>query len=266
MARTYLRYVALGDSTTEGMHDGDEAGGYRGWADRLAEQLAAADPRVHYANLAVRGRETHQVHAEQLPAALSLRPDLATVLTGVNDLLRPRFDAVKVAGHLESMFAALTGVGARVVGFLLPDPSLMVPAAGGLGRRAHSLNAGVREAADRHGVTLVDLSVHPVCTDPRLWSPDRLHLNTLGHMRLAAAVAHALELPGSDAFWSNPLEPRRKPAMMRRAGIELHWAASFVGPWLIRRLLGRSSGDGRTAKRPSLGPVEPPPSDPFSSR
>jgi lysophospholipase L1-like esterase len=255
VTRTYLRYVALGDSQTEGMNDGDDVRGYRGWADRLAEQLAATDPQVLYANLAVRGRLTHQVHAEQLPAALSLRPDLATVMAGVNDLLRPRFDAAEVAGHQERMFAALTDLGAQVVAFALPDPSMLVPAARGLARRAQDLNARVREAADRHRVTVVDLSAYPVCTDPRLWSSDRLHLNTLGHTRLAAAVACALELPGSDALWMNPLAPQQKPGTWQRAGDELRWAASFVGPWLIRRLRGRSSGDGRTAKRPALAPV-----------
>ncbi|WP_233625259.1 SGNH/GDSL hydrolase family protein [Actinoplanes sp. ATCC 53533] len=256
MTGAYLRYVALGDSQTEGMNDGDEVRGYRGWADRLAVQLAAADPRVHYANLAVRGRLTQEVHAEQLPVALSLRPDLVTVLAGMNDLLRPRFDAAEVAGHQERMVAALTGLGAHVVTFALPDPSVLVPAARGLAKRAQDLNAHVREAAGRHGATVVDLSAHPVCTDARLWSPDRLHLNTLGHTRLAAAVGHALDLPGNDPQWMSPLAPQRRPAAWRRAVGEAHWVASFVGPWLLRRLRGRSSGDGRTAKRPALAPVE----------
>ena len=35
----YVRYVALGDSQTEGLNDGDEVAGYRGWADRLATVL-----------------------------------------------------------------------------------------------------------------------------------------------------------------------------------------------------------------------------------
>lgn len=255
MTGTYLRYVALGDSQTEGMNDGDEVRGYRGWADRLAEHLAAAQPRLQYANLAVRGRVTGEVRAEQLPTALSLRPDLVTVLAGLNDLLRPRFDAIAVAGHLESMFEALTGAGARVVAFTLPDPGLLVPAARVLTKRAQDFNARVRVAAHRHGVTVVDLSVYPICTDPRLWSADRLHLNALGHTRLAAAVAHALGLPDSVDLWTDPLAPLRKPSMWRSAGVELRWAVSFVSPWLLRRALGKSSGDGRTAKRPTLAPA-----------
>ena len=153
------------------------------------------------------------------------------------------------------MFEALTGAGARVVAFTLPDPGLLVPAARGLTRRAQDFNGRVREAAHRHGVTVVDLSEYPICTDPRLWSADRLHLNTLGHTRLAAAVAHALDLPDSYDLRANPLDPQRKPSTWQRAGVELRWAVSCAGPWLLRRALGKSSGDGRTAKRPALAPV-----------
>ena len=261
MTHTYLRYVALGDSQTEGMNDGDDVRGYRGWADRLAERLATVDPQVQYANLAVRGRRAHQVYAEQLPVALSLRPDLATVMAGVNDLLRSRFDAAATAGHLEAMFEALTGAGARVVTFGFPDPPALSAATRGLATRIHDLNARIRTAAARRGVTVVDLAAYPVCRDPRLWSTDRLHLNTLGHTRLAAAVGHALGLPDSDTLWMDPLAPQEKLAAWRRAEADLRWAGSFLGPWLLRRLRGRSSGDGRTAKRPALAPVTPPQHD-----
>lgn len=253
--RAYTRFVALGDSQTEGLNDGDDACGYRGWADRLAEQLAVADPRVQYANLAVRGRLAGQVCAEQLPVALRMRPDLATVMAGVNDLIRPRFDAAAVAGHVEDMFAGLTGIGAQVVTVAFPDPARLIPAARLLTARTQDFNARIRAAAHRHRVTVVDLSAYPVCTDPRLWSTDRLHLNAVGHARLAAAVAHALDLPGSDTSWTHSLAALEKPSARHRARTELRWAASFFGPWIVRRLRGRSSGDGRTAKRPALGPV-----------
>lgn len=35
----YARYVALGDSQTEGLGDGDDTTGLRGFADRLAGDL-----------------------------------------------------------------------------------------------------------------------------------------------------------------------------------------------------------------------------------
>ncbi|MGW2615027.1 SGNH/GDSL hydrolase family protein [Streptomyces sp. NPDC001500] len=253
-----LRFVALGDSQTEGLGDGDDVVGLRGWADRLAEHLAAHSPDLRYANLAVRGKRAAQVRADQLTPALALRPDVATVVAGVNDVLRPRFDADEVATHLEAMFAALAAQGARVA--TLTFPTRMQPLARPLSSRVVALNQRIREAAGRHDVAVAEGAHHPVITDPRLWSPDRLHASPLGHQRIAAAVAHALALPGSDDSWTRPLEPVPRAAFggPRRAADELRWAAAFLGPWLARRLRGRSSGDGRTAKRPQLLPVSTP--------
>lgn len=256
----YLRYVALGDSQTEGVGDGDDIVGLRGWADRLAERLALLSPGVQYANLAVRGRLAGQIRGEQLAPALALRPDLATVVAGVNDLLRPRFDADEVAGHLEAMFAALTGQGARVATLTFPDVARITPLARPIGSRVVALNHRIREAARRHHVAVAETSHHEVVTDARLWSTDRLHASPLGHERIAAAIAHALGLPGSDDSWTLPLPPPETapPAGLRAAAVELRWVAAFLGPWLGRRLRGRSSGDGRTAKRPDLLPVRTP--------
>ncbi|WP_256443617.1 SGNH/GDSL hydrolase family protein [Micromonospora sp. M51] len=85
----WQRYVAIGDSTTEGLDDPDGAGGYRGWADRFALAVARAQGGLEYANLAIRGRTTALIRAEQLQPALDLAPDLATVVAGMNDVLRP---------------------------------------------------------------------------------------------------------------------------------------------------------------------------------
>ncbi|OKK17333.1 lysophospholipase [Streptomyces sp. CB00455] len=251
----YLRYVALGDSQTEGVGDGDDTTGLRGFADRLAEHLAVVDPAVRYANLAVRGRLAAQVRAQQLAPALALRPDLVTVVAGVNDLLRPRFDAVEVAGHLEEMFAAFTAAGAHVVTVTFPDLGEIVPLARPLGSRVSGLNSRIRAAAARHGVTVADIGGQAIARDPRLWTADRLHASPLGHERIAAALARAVRLPGSDDAWTLPLPPRTLPGPWQATAAELRWAAGFLGPWVARRVRGRSSGDGRTAKRPRLLPV-----------
>ncbi|TXS34997.1 SGNH/GDSL hydrolase family protein [Streptomyces sp. OR43] len=251
----YLRYVALGDSQTEGVGDGDDIVGLRGWADRLAEHLTTVSPGLQYANLAVRGRVAGQVRAEQLEPALALRPDLATVVAGVNDLLRPRVDVAEVAGHLEEMFAALTAAGAQVATLTIPDVGKIAPVARPVRARVSELNTLIRAAAARHGVAVAEIAQHPVATDRRLWSEDRLHAGPLGHARIAAAVAQAIDLPRSDDSWTHPLPPRVPPTGWQSAGAELRWAAAFLGPWLGRRLRGRSSGDGRTAKRPHLLPL-----------
>ncbi|WP_083678423.1 SGNH/GDSL hydrolase family protein [Nocardiopsis sp. CNR-923] len=253
----YLRYVAVGDSQTEGLNDGDETTGYRGWADRLAETLAVGEPEFRYANLAVRGRLTARIRAEQTAPALALEPDLVTVMAGMNDLVRPRFDADSTAAHLEAMLAGFTASGATVVTFTFPDIARIAPVVGRLRPRVLDLNDRVRAMARRHGAVVVDTFPHSVTTDPRLWSADRIHATPLGHTRIAAAVAHTLGVPGVDASWSDPLPPLAPVPPWHRAAAELTWATTFLGPWLLRRLRGRSSGDGRRAKRPRLEPVRP---------
>ncbi|MEU9004815.1 SGNH/GDSL hydrolase family protein [Streptomyces sp. NPDC048551] len=251
-----LRYVALGDSQTEGLGDGDDTVGLRGFADRLAAHLAVAHPGLLYANLAVRGRLAGQVRAEQLAPALALRPDVATVVAGVNDVLRPRFDAAATAAHLEEMFAALTATGTRVATVTFPDVAEVAPLAKPLRPRVLDLNARIREAAARHGVAVAETGLVPAATDPRMWSTDRLHASPLGHARIAAALAEALGLPGSDDSWTHPLPPGPPRGALSAVAAELGWAAGFLGPWLGRRLRGRSSGDGRTAKRPGPLPLD----------
>ena len=253
----YLRYVALGDSQTEGLGDGDELGGFRGWADRLAESIATFSPDLLYANLAVRGRVAAEVWAEQLPAALAMKPDLATVVAGVNDLLRPRWDQDAVMRHLEAIFAALTEQGARVATITYPDIAKVLPISRFVSSRVEGFNDRIRAAAARYDVVVVETAHYPVVTDPRLWSFDRLHASPLGHERIAAAIAHALELPGSSDDWTRPLPtPAVIPHGLRRAAAELHWFTSYFAPWLFRRLRGASSGDGRKAKRPELLPLK----------
>lgn len=232
-----LRYVALGDSRTEGVGDG--VTGLRGFADHFAEHLARHEPALRYANLAVRGRLAAQIHTEQLPPALALRPDLATVVAGVSDLLRPRFDADEVCAHLDAMFGALTEQGARVATVTVPDLSRVCPVARPLIPRVTALNEGIRRTARRHGVVVAEAALHPVAGDPRLWSPDRLHAGPPGHERIAAALVHARRLPGGDDTWTHPLPPQALPTGLRAVGTGLRWLTGSLGPWLLRRLRGR---------------------------
>ncbi|MDX6742201.1 SGNH/GDSL hydrolase family protein [Actinocorallia sp. A-T 12471] len=253
----FLRYVAVGDSQTEGMNDGDEATGYRGWADRLAELLAAEEPGFRYANLAVRGRLTAEIRAEQVGPALALAPDLVTVMAGMNDLVRPSFDAAAVAADLDATYAAFASSGATVVTFTFPDLGRIAPLARRFVPRVVDLNARIRASAARHGVLVVDTFGHDVTVDPRLWSADRIHAAPLGHARIASVVAHTLGLPGPHAAWTEPLPPLPRPSALSGVYREAAWAAATLAPWALRRLRGVSSGDGRTAKRPELLPVLP---------
>jgi lysophospholipase L1-like esterase len=254
---TYRRFVALGDSLTEGVGDGDDVRGLRGWADRLAELLAAADSGVRYANLAVRGRLAADVRDVQVPAALALRPDLVTVSAGMNDLIRPGCRIEEVADCLDDTFELLTTGGARVVTMTYPDIARLTPMARLVTPRLLRLNARIR-AAERFGVTVVDVFPHRSTTDPRLWTADRLHASPAGCARLAAAFAHALGLPGSDATWTDPLPPAPPSRSWDVVAREALWFAGSCVPFVHKRVRGRSAGDGRTPKRPELTPVARP--------
>jgi len=253
----FTRYVAIGDSSTEGLDDPDGRGGYRGWANRLAERITESQVGLQYANLAVRGLSTRQIRERQLAPALEMRPDLVTLFSGTNDVVRRRFDAAGVAADVEEMHRALIGQGATLLTFTLPDLTPVMPAARWIAPRVELLNQTLREVAARTGAILVDVARHPVASDPRLWSDDRLHANALGHARIAAALAEALGLAGTDSSWCDPLPALPPTRLTARLRAEIRWTRGHLFPWIWRHLRGRSSGDRRTAKRPELGPMLP---------
>ena len=255
--RVFARYVAIGDSSTEGLDDPDGRGGYRGWANRLAVRVAAAQTSpLLYANLAIRGRSTRQIREEQLERAVALRPDLVTLFSGTNDVVKRRFDAQMVGADVELMQRRLIDGGAIVLGFTLPDLSLVLPVARPLAGRVRALNDALRHASSSSGAILVDFAKRSVGSDPRLWGDDRLHANSAGHERIAAALAWALRLPDTDETWSHPLSTPWSPSMLARVVAEIRWQRNYFLPWIWRHLRGRSSGDGRDAKRPILSELD----------
>ncbi len=251
----FQRYVALGDSGTEGVGDDPHPdGSERGWADRLAEILARANSQLLYANLAVRGRQVAQVHEEQLGPALALEPDLVTVVAGVNDVIRPRVDLDAALLHMDEMLRDLRAPGSTVVTATYPDLSPINPVARLARRRLHYFNSGLRAVAAARGALLVEAEDFPMLADRRMWCDDRLHLSPDGHRGLASAAARALGSADDLAL------PAGHPAALTRLRLrdELRWTQTFLLPWIRRRLTGRSSGDGRYAKRPQLQPVTQP--------
>lgn len=247
------RFVAIGDSTVEGIEDPGPDGGYVGWADRLAAHLATVHPDLTYANLAVRGMTAREVRTTQLEPALALHPDIAVVVAGVNDVLRPRFDRAALREDVLAMHAALREAGARVATFTMPDMTRVAPLAVVLRRRLDALNEITLEAADRYGSVVADLAVEPLSSDPALWHEDRLHANTEGHRRVALALAESLGVDAGD--WRAPLPDAHEPALPVVVLRELVWLLGHVTPWLWGHVL-RGREEPRVCKRPDLTPVE----------
>jgi lysophospholipase L1-like esterase len=248
------RYVAIGDSTVEGLEDPGPDGVYVGWADRLARHLRTAHPDLTYANLAVRGMTAREVRDTQLDRALALRPDIAVVVAGVNDVLRPRFDREALRDDLLAMHAALHEAGARVAAFTMPDMAKVAPLAVALRGRLDALNEIVLEAADLYGTAVADLAAEPLSADPALWHDDRLHANSEGHRRVALALAESLGVDAGD--WRAPLPETPEPPLTAVLAREVAWVVTHLGPWLWARLRGRPAVEPSVCKRPDLTPVE----------
>ena len=256
MPTAYRRYVALGDSQTEGLNDLDCSGLLRGWADRFAEHLArTTSPELTYANLAVRGCRARHVRVNQLPAALELRPDLATVVVGMNDLLRHDYDIEATVADVEVSVSALREQGAEVATMSFPDVALMLPVMSWLRPRQVLLNDRLTAMAARYDVRLLDLFPLPLAGDPGMWSHARIHGSVLGHERIAAGMARLFDLPGYDDSWAVPATVRA--SRMTAALREAHWLGTFLVPFLVRQLRGRGPDVNAAAKRPLLVPVLP---------
>jgi lysophospholipase L1-like esterase len=258
----WTRYVALGDSFTEGMcdPDPDQDDGFRGWADRLAERLhagavAAGRDGLQYGNLAIRGRLLPQILREQLPVALRADPDLVSLVGGGNDVLRPGSDVDALAAALEDAVVRLRATGADVLLATGVDPkeSPLIRLTRG---KVATYNAHIWSIARRHGAHVMDLWGTRALRDWRMWAPDRIHLNSEGHRRVAELAATSLGLDAADEAWAQPLPPL--PARVLSAAVreEAAWLRGYVTPWVQRRLRGRSSGDGRVPKRPTPLPLD----------
>ncbi|WP_374203089.1 SGNH/GDSL hydrolase family protein [Streptomyces sp. ST2-7A] len=246
-------YVAVGDSFTEGMSDALPGGGYRGWADLLADRLAAESTGFRYANLAVRGKLIGQIVDEQVERATAMRPDLVSLVGGLNDVLRPRCDQARVHDRLEEAVERLAPACGRLL--LMRSPGRRGPVMERYRGRMEALFAHIEDLAVRHDALVVDLYGAPVLEDPRLWAEDRLHLTAEGHRRVAEAVWQALGHPARED-WHTPLPEAAIPAWAARRRADLRFARQHLLPWIGRRLSGRSSGDGRLPKRPELLPVD----------
>ena len=250
----WRRYVAIGDSFTEGVGDPSPGSpnGLRGWADRVAEVLGAQVDDFAYANLAVRGKLIGQIIADQVEPALALTPDLITFSAGGNDVIRPGTDPDEIAARLDDMVSRLKATGADIVLFTGIDPGF-APVIRQFRGKVAIYNENVRSVAEKHDALIADQWALKTIQDPRFFDNDRLHMNSLGHHEVARMVLRTLNVPND----LQALEPDPLPELNWREARahDLGWAREHLAPWVVRRLRGESSGDTVTPKRPEPGPI-----------
>jgi lysophospholipase L1-like esterase len=255
---THFRsYAAIGDSFAEGLGDDLPDGTNRGWADLVAQGLASSTPEpVTYANLAIRGKLLGPLLAEQLEPAIALRPDVLSISGGNNDIIRPHVSIAANTARLEAAIDRAVDSGAHVLFVTVANMTRHLPLGHLIESRGDRFARGIQAWSAKDNVTVVDNWFDADLYDGSLWAPDRLHLNALGHRRVAAKVLAALGVVPPGAADSGDV-PVLRPAPSRSE----HWR-EHVLPWIGRRLTGRSSGDGRLPKRATLLPVDPGPGRP----
>lgn len=248
----FSRYVALGDSFTEGIGDPHPASrnGLRGWADHVADALAQRNPNLGYANLAVRGRTMCDVLADQIQHAVMLEPDLVTIHAGMNDLLSMSTDIDAMMASYAEGLKTLQQTGALVLTFTAADVGT-IPLFRRLRGRVAIYNEVLRDIADDLGLQLVDFWRFNEFRDPRLWDHDRVHLSPLGHERMAAKVLDTLMVSHQLATASAALLAASPPPVPNLSA-NLRWAAAFAAPWVARRLRRITPGEGVEPKSTAL--------------
>lgn len=250
----YQRFIALGDSMTEGMTDQVINGKFRGWADRVADVLAEGNPDFTYVNLAVRGKLIGQVAREQVPAALRMIEGKSTLVSfhaGANDVIRPKYDPENViAEYTKTAKAIAAGGGTLMLFCVLENTGEDTRSAKIWQKRFEVFNANVRKVANELGAILLDPNKNQFWKDRRFISDDRLHMNMEGHYRAAQGVLFTLGKT-VDENWRTPLPPKKADLLPVRIFKNIKWFITFGIPWMSRRIRGRSSGDGRSPKYPT---------------
>ena len=217
-AHPWRRYVAIGDSFTEGIGDPDpdRPGYHRGWADRLAEELSRLTPPgedLAYANLAVRGKLLDQIAEDQVEPALALRPDLISVCAGGNDILRGA-DPDEIAVRLDAVVERLASDGATVLLFNATDVK-GTPVIGRIRGTVAIYNENVRTIALRHDALVPDMWSLKDLARREMWAEDRLHFSPTGHHTIARAVLthlgveHELEPYQPEPLPASPCSPTK---------------------------------------------------------
>lgn len=233
-------FTALGDSITLGVGDpirrsareGNDGRAWRGWAALLADGLH--DPELHI--FASNGACVADIEYDQLPRALAIGPDIASVVFGINDTLRTGFDPDHIAAATARIVGALRASGAQVLTMRLPDAGQMLrlpkSLARPLARRTQAVNAAIDAAAERFGTLHFDAANSAAAYDRQMWAVDRLHPNESGHRLIARSFHSLLADIGQPVATAPAAEPSNPPPGKMA---EIAWMATKGTAWVIKR-------------------------------
>jgi len=185
----WKKYIALGDSITEGYGDSEERTGGKGWVGRFADSLRLIEPELEHVNLGVRGSTSLDVINNQLAPALQQQPDLISLTVGANDDREPEWTEETFEKEFEKILKTISETEGTVLVTAYPDTRTAYKNGGHeipkpwlfYFQRLLTSNHIIRSLCKKYGAVLIDLEPSNLSLDPALLSHDLVHPNALGY-------------------------------------------------------------------------------------
>ncbi|EEK62046.1 Lipase/acylhydrolase with GDSL-like motif [Bacillus cereus 172560W] len=189
----WKRFVAIGDSFTEGIGDEVEGIALKSWVDHFV-QLCEKD--IEYANFAKRGLVTEEIRLQQLEKALTFNPDLVSLIAGANDVLKGRWNHDVYKNDMEFMIDTLSKAGADIIIANLPNFTVRLPFASEkkqeIKEQLLEANEVIHSLSREYKLHHVDFWNHHLVNDNTLWSKDLIHPNSKGYVKVAELIFSSL--------------------------------------------------------------------------
>ncbi|OTZ53103.1 lipase [Bacillus thuringiensis] len=189
----WKRFLAIGDSFTEGIGDEVEGIALKSWVDHFV-QLCEND--IEYANFAKLGLVTKEIRSQQLEKALTFNPDLVSLIAGANDVLKGRWNHDAYKNDMEFMIDSLSKAGADIIIANLPDFTVRLPFASEkkqvIKEQLLEANEVIHSLSREYKLHHVDFWNHHLVNDNMLWSKDLIHPNSKGYVKVAELIFSSL--------------------------------------------------------------------------
>lgn len=223
--------VILGDSAATGVGDQVTDGIYRGWGHYLFQALIGFN---EYHNISRPGARVRELADVQIPLALEIKPKVAILIIGGNDVLRNDFNPKQMYDYLSDSILKLKEIDCEVFAMNLHDPAKILPIPRILKRilrrRVSAVNNMFVALEQDYGLQVLNISNIDEVYDLKLWHVDRMHPNKLGHQKLATHFASLLRMRG---YNSNPIFVGELEQRSRLTG--LLWMIKNGTPWFLKR-------------------------------
>ncbi len=226
-----IKFVVMGDSAAFGTGDVVKGNRPLGWTYRIANAIEA--PLI-YLNIARPGAKSSELVEHQLPIVKSLKPDIAVIVVGGNDLLRNNFCPKRLKRNLIEVFSNLNNQGTKIITLELHDPSklLKLPKAleSALLKRINAVNDVYRELANVFPLIPIKTREISGVNDKKNWHVDLLHPGPRGHALLAVEGKQLLRQLGIPVNELNSEEVKEFSKLQK-----FSWMIFKGAPWLFKR-------------------------------